>query len=850
MGVDGDGPAYRDHGPPSPPNVPAKPLAWHAVINHDPDGLFVNEELSAYNGMMEPTMTTSTSSASSQQAALNITGMDCASCVAHVEKAARGVKGVDACQVNLARGRAVIDYDPAKTSPDEVAKAIHRSGYRAEVDSSGANSADAEKKRMGHQQAHAKSWLNRAIVGMILWLPMELLHWMSTAGWLGHTAWMTWAMLATGTISIVYVGWGFYVGAIKGLLRRTTNMDTLIAMGASVAYGYSLVVFIGIMRLGWDAHNLPLYFTESSGLLALISLGHYLEARARSSAGSAIGQLLQLAPQMALRVNRKPDTKNLSQSPLVGQRPSEMPDVSSLAELDVKEVPLAELATGDWFIVKPGQRIATDGKVLQGRSTVDESMITGEPLPPTRKSGDAVVGGTMNIDGWLLVQATHVGSQTALAQIVQLVESAQSSKPPVQKLADQIAAVFVPAVLGVALITAIGWFFWGRAQGWESSITYARMANAVCSVLIIACPCALGLAVPAALMVGLGRGAKRGILIRDIDALQHAEKLTTVVMDKTGTITMGRPRVAKILCISDISEADLLRLAGSAEQYSEHPLARAITELAQKKLGRLDDPEEFTNESGYGVVATINNQNLLIGSNALLSKHGEVTSGYPAQHGSGKSLVHVGRKLANGKVERLGLLVMEDQVKPDSARAIATLRRMKLQTVLLTGDNRATAAAVAQETGIDSVFAEVRPEGKARTIVQLQSEGKKVAMVGDGINDAPALAAADLGIAIGSGSDIAKETGGIVLVSGSLTGIATAIRLSRATMRKIRQNLFLAFIYNVIAIPLAATGYLSPLIAAGAMALSDISVIGNALSLRRTRIDDDAVAEPTKEKEA
>ena len=762
-------------------------------------------------------MTATPTESAVHQVALDVEGMDCASCVVHVEKAARRVGGVQQCQVNLARGRAVVTFDPAQTSAGIIAAAITHAGYKTHPEMD-APPAIAEEARLRRHREEAAAWRRRAIVGAALWLPIELGHWAITLSGTEHT-WhrpLDWVAFAAGTLAIAYIGWGFYVGAIKGLRAKVANMDFLIAMGASVAYGYSLVAFVGAL-LGWWQQPPALYFMESAGLLALISLGHYLESRARDAAGSAIHDLLQLAPSVALR--------------LAG------------ANGEFVEVPVSELKSGDQVLVRPGDRVPIDGVVVDGRSSVDESMLTGEPLPVLRASGDEVIGGTMNHDGRLIVRATKVGAQTALAQIVELVETAQSAKTPVQKLADRIAGVFVPCVLGIATLTAIGWFIYGSLHYETAAQTWGAAANAVCSVLIIACPCALGLAVPAAVMVGMGRGAGRGILIRDIDALQQAEKIQMIVLDKTGTITTGKPTVRRIVTIGDVSEHDVLQLAAAAELFSEHPLGQCIVQAARTRQIDIPEPQGFTSEAGLGVVATLGDKTLLVGSEAHLRSHGKLTAGFPAEE-AGSTLVHVAWKLADGKVDRFGLLTIADRVKDDSAQAIAELQAMGLVVVLLTGDNRAAAAAVAKQMGIEQFHAEVRPDQKAAVIRRLQDQGHKVAMVGDGINDAPALAQADLGIALGSGSDIAKETGQIVLVSPSLHGIATAIRLSRATMTKIRQNLFLAFIYNVLAIPLAAFGILNPLIAAGAMALSDVSVIGNALLLRKTRIDPQDPADP------
>jgi P-type Cu+ transporter len=759
------------------------------------------------------------------QAALMISGMTCASCVSHVERAAANLPGVQSARVNLARGRAIVTFDPHRVDSQRIAGAITAAGYPAAPEVTGAEAGNVEAERIQQHAHQARAWFLRAAVGIALWLPVELVHWIlyfaTDHAHHGMVGWMDWVALATSTVAIVYVGRGFYSSAWASLKRGTSNMDTLISMGASVAYFYSLVSFTGFLQ-GWWGTLPNLYFMESTGLLALISLGHWLEARARDSAGSAIRELLHLAPATAHRL---------------------------IEGNNVHEVPVAELKVGDRVLVRPGDRVPIDGDVYSGNSTVDESMISGEPLPVARGPGDPVIGGTVNHEGALKVRVTRVGSETALAQIVQLVETAQSSKPPVQRLADQIAGIFVPAVLGIALITGISWYAWGTAQGWEQARIWGRVALTVCSVLIIACPCALGLAVPAALMVGTGRGARKGILIRDIEALQMAERIDTVVLDKTGTLTRGKPVVGQVVTLNGMSEEELLRLAAAAEQFSEHPLAKAIVSGARERGLSLPDPQSFTSEPGYGVVAQIEDKVLLVGSQAMLERH-RLALGEPAPAGSlerpspaSSSQVHVAQKL-NGMIETLGTISISDELKADSAAAVRSLHDLKLRTILLTGDNRATAELIARQVGIDDVRAEVKPGGKAEVVRQLQAQksprtgrASGVAMVGDGINDAPALAQADLGIAIGSGSDIAKETGGIVLVGGSLRGISTSIRLSRATMTKIRQNLFFAFIYNVLAIPLAAFGFLNPLIAAGAMAASDITVIGNALLLRRSRID-------------
>jgi len=751
---------------------------------------------------------------------ISVNGMDCASCVSHVQHALDRVPGVQSANVNLARGRAAVRFDASVTDAAKIAQAITQVGYPAKPEDNTHGAAAAEQDRLEQQARHARSWFKRFVVGAALWLPVELTHWtlkLTTSPHAGHAGhppdhlWLEKIAAVASTIAIIYVGSSFYRNAWSALRRGTTNMDTLISMGATVAYLYSGVAFMGYLTGTFT--SLPhLYFMESAGLLALISLGHWLEARARQSAGGAIRQLLDLAPARALK----------------------------MVNLQTVDVPVAELVVDDRVLVRPGDKVPTDGIVTAGRASVDESMLTGEPLPVTRAVGDKVFGGTVNRDGRLTIRVTQTGSQTALAQIVKLVEHAQASKPPVQHLADRISAIFVPAVLVIALITAIGWYVYGTVNNHDAAMLWGNLAKAVCSVLIIACPCALGLAVPAALMVGTGMGAKRGILVRDIDALQAAEKIDTVVLDKTGTITAGKPVVTSIEATGVHTSDELLSLAASAEQFSAHPIASAIVDEAKRRNVSISEPTDFASEPGAGVIATVGDRKLFVGSADLLTANG---ISLPASGSTeARTVIHVG----SFDVGYMGAIYVTDQVKPDSVTAIASLHAMGLKTIMLTGDNEATARVVASEAGIDTVHANVKPAGKADVVAGLANrqsaianrKSSHVAMVGDGINDAAALAAADLGIAIGTGSDIAKEAGDIVLISGNLRGVAQSIRLSRATMRTIRMNLFFAFIYNVLAIPLAAFGFLNPLIAAGAMALSDVTVIGNALLLRRKRIDD------------
>ncbi|MFA5206731.1 MAG: heavy metal translocating P-type ATPase, partial [Lentisphaeria bacterium] len=528
-------------------------------------------------------------------AALSVSGMDCASCAARVEQAALGVPGVAACQVNLARGRAVVRFDGRQTTPERIAAALAGAGYPAVPEAAGLAAGELEAQRGEQQRAEARGWLRRAVVALALWLPVELAHWLHLLT--GGGAWpaLDWAALAAGTLAMGWAGAGFYRGAWAALKRRTATMDTLVALGATVAYGYSLVAFAGFQLHGWE--RLPhLYFMEAAGLLGVISLGHWLEARARTAAGTAIRRLLELAPARAWKVEAD------------GGPP--------------REVPAAELRVGDRVQVRPGERIPVDGLVEEGESSVDEAMISGEPLPVAKGAGAAVIGGTVNQEGRLRICCTRVGAETALAQIVALVEQAQAGKPPVQRLADRISAVFVPAVLATALATGLGWFAWGRIQGWDEAVLWGWIANSVCSVLIIACPCALGLALPAALMVGTGRGARRGILFRDLAALQQAERLDIIVLDKTGTLTQGRPEVTAILPAAGGTEDDVLGLAATAAQFSGHPVARAVTAAARRRGLALPVPEQFTSRAGFGVAATLGGVTLLAGNRELLEQYG------------------------------------------------------------------------------------------------------------------------------------------------------------------------------------------------------------------------------------
>ncbi len=597
-------------------------------------------------------------------------------------------------------------------------------------------------------------------------------------------------------------------------------MDTLIALGGGTAYAYSAVALLGYLILGWPLADL--YFAESAALFTLISLGHWLEARARDKTGDAIHALLDLAPPTALRLPPEAATDNGDQA-----RPAKKRVSLGIrtAPPEPEEVPASSLKINDRVLIKPATKVPADGVVESGRGGVDESMLTGEPLPVAKSVGDSVVGGSVNKEGSLVVRVTATGAGSTLAGIVRMVETAQASRPPVQRLADRISAIFVPAVLGIAVLTAMFWLVTGFSGDKPTPEVWGDAARATCSVLIIACPCALGLAVPAAIMVGTGRGARRGILLRDVDAIQSAAKVDTVVFDKTGTLTSGTPRVARVVAHDGFDETELLRLVASAEQPSEHPLAAAVVRHARELEIELVEATTFENHPGLGVEAEVEGKRVVAGHASLA---GDVIEAVAAAG----TIAHVAVDGRNA-----GFIELQDTVRPEAKAVVDRLQQRGFDVQLLTGDRQAAAETVAKELGITTIHADVRPGEKQAVIQRLRGEGRVVAMVGDGVNDAPALAAADVGIALSGGTDAAKEAGHVVLVGDRLTDVPASLGLSRSTMTVIKQNLFLAFVYNVVAIPIAAAGLLNPAIAAGAMALSDVSVLGNALRLKRTKIE-------------
>ncbi|GAB4202227.1 MAG: heavy metal translocating P-type ATPase [Roseiflexaceae bacterium] len=762
-----------------------------------------------------------------EQLELPITGMTCASCVTRVEKALRKVPGVLSASVNLATERATVQLAPDAADLTTVAGAVEAAGYGVilPAEESAEDTEDAETRARRIELADKR---RKLAVAVIFGLPLFVLSMARDFGllapWLiGAAAQMmqqmpgaamaelmphmaarddllNWLFLALATPVQFYSGRDFYIHAWKALKARTANMDTLIALGSSAAYLYSLWLLLA----GQSGH---VYFETAAVIIALILVGKFLEARAKSQTSAAIKALIGLQAKTA-RVLR------------------------GGGEIDI---PLAQVRTGDIVIVRPGEKVPVDGVITQGGSTLDESMLTGESMPVQKQAGDTVIGATLNRTGAFQFRATRVGKDTALAQIVRMVQEAQGSKAPVQRLVDQVSAVFVPVVIGIALVTFLAW--------WLATGDVTQALIFAVAVLVIACPCALGLATPTAIMVGTGTGASNGILIKNAEALERAGKLTTVVFDKTGTITQGQPAVTNV--VTALPEDELLRLAGSVERGSEHPLGEAVVRAAQERGLTLAQPADFSAIAGHGVQATVEGRRLLIGSPRLMREQGlelgTLAEAVERLQSEAKTAVVVA---AEGQV--LGVLGIADPVKPSSATAIAALLRQGVQVRMLTGDNRRTAEAIGRQVGLDSsqVIAEVLPDMKADEIKRVQAGGGVVAMVGDGINDAPALAQADVGIAMGTGTDVAMETADVTLLRGDLRAVVQAIQLSRATMRTIRWNLFWAFVYNVIGIPVAAGVFypllgwqLSPIIAAAAMACSSVFVISNSLRLRRVILE-------------
>ena len=739
---------------------------------------------------------------------LPVTGMTCANCAANIERALkRNRDGILDAAVNFATERATVSYLPDITDVERIAAVIRKAGYDVIMPQDSESGRDAEQAA---RDAEIRDQTRKLLVGVVFALPLFVLSMARDFGLIGawsHAPWVNWLFFALATPVQFYTGWDYYVGGFKSLRNRSANMDVLVALGSSVAYVYSIVVLLV------PAAGEHVYFETSALIITLIKIGKLLEARTKGKTGGAIRKLIGLQPRTATIV----------------------------VDGEEKEIPLEKVKVGDIVRVRPGEKIPVDGKVLRGQSAVDESMLSGEPLPVDKAPGDEVVGGSINGEGLLEFRAERVGKETALAQIIKLVQEAQGSKAPIQAIADKVSAVFVPAVIVIALITFGAW--WAAGGGFVPAMI--RMV----AVLVIACPCALGLATPTAIMAGTGKGAENGILYKKGEALENATYLDTIVLDKTGTITEGKPSVTDIVPLSpDAGDRErLLQLAAGVESGSEHPLGKAIVRAARDRGLEVKTPEQFRAASGMGVEAVLDGRDYRVGKPrwfaSLSIPLGDADDKIKELQARG----HTVMVLAEGQ-QPLALIAVSDRLKPESREAIAELHAQKLDVVMLTGDNQMAAEAIAKQVGIDAVRAEVRPEDKSAVIREIQQVGHRVGMVGDGINDAPALAQADIGMAIGTGTDVAIETADVILSSGSLAGIPRAIAISRKTMRTIRQNLFLAFIYNVILIPVAAgvlapveslpifLRQLHPILAALAMACSSISVVSNSLRLYRARI--------------
>jgi Cu+-exporting ATPase len=740
-----------------------------------------------------------------QQATIEIQGMTCAGCVANVERALSRAAGVTEAAVNLATGSASVRYDDSATDPEGLARVISAAGYAARAASAEESEEDKHARRDETEAAADRAQLRKIIAGAVLTAPLLVL------AFVPHFPGQVYVMFALATAVQLLLGAEFYRSALSAIRHGATNMDVLIALGATTAYIYSIV----LMAIAPHAHS---YFDAAATLLLIITVGKYLEARATRHTSRALRELAELAAKEAAVVRDGVEV----------------------------QVPVSQLKVGDTIIVRPGEKVATDGVVTEGESDVNEAMVTGESMPVTKRAGDEVIGGTLNEDGTFRFRATKVGRETALAQIIDLVRKAQASKPPIQRVADRVSAVFVPVIIGVAVLTFILWVLLGGPA------LIARAVVATISVLVVACPCALGIATPAAVAVGTGVGAEHGVLVRHAAALEAAQGIDVLVLDKTGTITAGTPEVTDVVTSGkwqvtsdkptattarETAGTEVLRVAAAVEGGSEHPLAKAMVRAARGQGAPGMSVSDFQALRGRGAQATLGGVMALVGSEALMREHNVQTASLADERArleaDGKTVVAV----ALG-ARALGLIALADRPKPGAAEAIARLKARGIDVVMVTGDAQAPAEAIAREVGIDRVQANVLPEDKVRRVMQLQGSGKRVAMVGDGVNDAPALTQADIGIAIGTGTDVAVESGDLILTSGELAAVVRAVRLSEATMRHIRQNLFFAFFYNMLAVPIAALGVLgayAPIVCAAAMALSDICVVGNALRLRRFR---------------
>ena len=733
----------------------------------------------------------------SDKAEFTVSGMTCAACANRVEKRLNKLEGVNGATVNFALESATVDFNPDEINVNEMKSAITKLGYKLEVKS------DEQDGSTDHRLQEIERQKKKFIISFILSFPLlwaMVSHFSFTSFiYLPDMLMNPWVQLALATPVQFIIGGQFYVGAYKALRNKSANMDVLVALGTSAAYFYS--VYLSIQSIGSSEHMTDLYFETSAVLITLIILGKLFEAKAKGRSSEAIKKLMGLQAKTATVVRDGTEIKIL----------------------------IEEVVAGDIVYVKPGEKIPVDGEIVEGKSAIDESMLTGESIPVDKTIGDGVIGSTINKNGFLKVKATKVGRDTALAQIIKVVEEAQGSKAPIQRVADQISGIFVPVVVVIAIITFAVWMLFVTPGDFGGAL------EKMIAVLVIACPCALGLATPTSIMAGSGRSAEYGILFKGGEHLEATHRLDTVILDKTGTVTNGKPVLTDVIVADGFHEEEILRLVGAAEKNSEHPLAEAIVEGIKEK--QIDIPSSATFEAipGFGIESVVEGKQLLIGTRRLMKKFDidieEVSKSMEALEREGKTamLIAINKEYA-------GIVAVADTVKDTSKAAIARLKKMGLDVVMITGDNTQTAQAIAKQVGIDHVIAEVLPEGKAEEVKKLQAQAKKVAMVGDGINDAPALATADIGMAIGTGTDVAMEAADITLIRGDLNSIADAIFMSKITIRNIKQNLFWALAYNGLGIPIAAFGFLAPWVAGAAMAFSSVSVVLNALRLQRVKL--------------
>ncbi|MDA2779390.1 heavy metal translocating P-type ATPase [Bacillus cereus group sp. Bc002] len=733
----------------------------------------------------------------SDKAEFTVSGMTCAACANRVEKRLNKLEGVNEATVNFALESATVDFNPDEINVNEMKSAITKLGYKLELKS------DEQDGSTDHRLQEIERQKKKFIVSFILSFPLlwaMVSHFSFTSFiYLPDMLMNPWVQMALATPVQFIIGGQFYVGAYKALCNKSANMDVLVALGTSAAYFYS--VYLSIQSIGSSEHMTDLYFETSAVLITLIILGKLFEAKAKGRSSEAIKKLMGLQAKTATVVRDGTEMKIL----------------------------IEEVVAGDIVYVKPGEKIPVDGEIVEGKSAIDESMLTGESIPVDKTIGDVVIGSTMNKNGFLKVKATKVGRDTALAQIIKVVEEAQGSKAPIQRVADQISGIFVPVVVGIAIITFAVWMIFVTPGDFGGAL------EKMIAVLVIACPCALGLATPTSIMAGSGRSAEYGILFKGGEHLEATHRLDTVILDKTGTVTNGKPVLTDVIVADGFHEEEILRLVGAAEKNSEHPLAEAIVDGIKEKKIDIPSSETFEAIPGFGIESVVEGKQLLIGTRRLMKKFNidieEVSKSMEELEREGKTamLIAINKEYA-------GIVAVADTVKDTSKAAIARLKKMGLDVVMITGDNTQTAQAIAKQVGIDHVIAEVLPEGKAEEVKQLQAQGKKVAMVGDGINDAPALATADIGMAIGTGTDVAMEAADITLIRGDLNSIADAIFMSKVTIRNIKQNLFWALAYNGLGIPIAALGFLAPWVAGAAMAFSSVSVVLNALRLQRVKL--------------